>query len=167
MTINFLDSLAGSGKTRALARYADRIARRGHKVLVVQPTKHLIEKTIAEELQPLDPSYPIRAIHSDTALETNSVVGDIVDHTRSTARDAGEILFITHAAFFRLPYIERKGDWVLLMDEVPQVDVFEEFNLPETHHLITAHLTVVPGGPVYGFLVANDDFPAENEEDAA
>jgi hypothetical protein len=167
MTINFLDSLAGSGKTRALARYADRIARRGHKVLFVQPTKHLIEKTIADELRPFDPHYPIRAIHSDTALETDSVVGDIVDHTRSTARDAGEILFITQAAFFRLPYIERRGDWVLLMDEVPQVDVFEEFPLPETHHLITAHLTVVPGGPVYGFLVANENFRAENEEDAA
>ncbi len=167
MTINFLDSLAGSGKTRALARYADRIARRGHKVLFVQPTKHLIEKTIAEELQPLDPSYPILAIHSDTARRTNSVVGDIVNHTRSTARDAGEILFITQTAFFRLPYIERRSDWVLLMDEVPQVDVFEEFPLPETHHLITAHLTVVPGGPVYGFLVANENFLAENEEDAA
>jgi hypothetical protein len=166
MTINFLDSLAGSGKTRALARYADRVAQRGHKVLVVQPTKHLIEKTIAEELQPLDPSYPIRAIHGDSALE-NSVVADIVNHTRTTARDVGEILFITHAAFFRLPYIERKGDWILLMDEVPQVDMFEEFTLPETHHLLTAHLSVVPGGPVYGFLVANEDFLAEDGEDAA
>ncbi len=167
MTINFLDSLAGSGKTRALARYADRIARRGHKVLFVQPTKHLIEKTIADELRPFDPHYPIRAIHGDTALKPNSVVGDIVNHTQSTARDAGEILFITQTAFFRLPYIERRSDWVLLMDEVPQVDVFEEFNLSETHHLITAHLTVVPGGPVYGFLVANENFRAENEEDAA
>ena len=166
MTIKFLDSLAGSGKTRALARYADRFVRRGHKVLVVQPTKHLIEKTIAEELQPLDPSYPIRAIHGDSALE-NSVVADIVNHTRTTARDVGEILFITHAAFFRLPYIERKGDWILLMDEAPQVDMFEEFMLPETHHLLTAHLTVVPGGPVYGFLVANEDFLAEDGEDAA
>jgi hypothetical protein len=164
MTIKFLDSLAGSGKTRALTRHADRLARLNHKVLFVQPTRHLIEKTIADELRPLDPQYPIRAIHGDT---TRAVVGDIVDHTRSTPRDVGEILFITHAAFFRLPYIERKGDWVLLMDEVPQVDVFEEFTLPETHHLITAHLTVVPGGPVYGFLVANDDFLAENEEDAA
>src|SRR5215213_6064625 len=104
MYIEFFDALAGSGKTRALARYADRVARRGHKVLFVQPTKHLIEKTIAEELQPLDPSYPIRAIHGDT---TRVVVGDIVNHTRTTARDVGEILFITHAAFFRLPYIER------------------------------------------------------------
>ena len=167
MTIKFLDSLAGSGKTRALARYADRIARHGHKVLFVQPTKHLIEKTIEEELQPLDPEYPIRAIHGDAALETNSVVGDIVEHTRSTPRGKGEVLFITHAAFFQVPYFERKSDWVLLMDEAPQVDMFKEFPLPETHHLITSHLTLVPGGPVYGLLVANEDFLAENEEDAA
>jgi Type III restriction enzyme, res subunit len=166
MTIMFLDSLAGSGKTRALTKYADRLARLNHKVLFVQPTMHLIEKTIADELRPLDPQYPFRAIHGGT-VGTNSVVGNIVDHTRSTARDVGEMLFITHAAFFRLPYIERKDDWVLLMDEAPEVDKFEEFNLSETHHLITPHLTVVPGGPVYGFLVANEDLLAENEEDAA
>jgi hypothetical protein len=164
MTIKLLDSLAGAGKTRALTRHADRLARLNHKVLFVQPTKDLIEKTIANELRPLDPSYSVRAIHGDTS---RAVVGDIVDHTRSTPRDEGEILFITHAAFFRLPYIERKSDWVLLMDEVPQVDVFEEFALPETHHLITDHLTVIPGGPVYGSLIANEDFPAEDEEDAA
>ncbi len=164
MIIRYFDALAGAGKTRALARYADWLARKHHKVLFVQPTKHLIDKTMAEELGPLDPEDPIRAIHGD---ETNSVIGDIVEHTRSTPRDKGEVLFITHAAFFRVPYFERKSDWVLLMDEAPQVDMFKEFPLPETHHLITSHLTLVPGGPVYGLLVANEDFLAENEEDAA
>jgi hypothetical protein len=164
MIIRYFDALAGAGKTRALARYADRLARHGHKVLFVQPTMHLIDKTIVEELQPLDHQYPVRAIHGN---ETNSVVGDIVEHTRSTPRDKGEILFITHAAFFRVPYFEQKRDWVLLMDEAPQVDMFEEFTLPETHHLITPYLTLVPGGPVYGVLVANEDLPSEDEEDAA
>jgi hypothetical protein len=77
------------------------------------------------------------------------------------------VLFITHAAFFRVPYFENKGEWVLLMDEVPQVDVFEEFPLPETHHLITPYLALIPGGPVYGLLVANEDLIADDEENAA
>jgi hypothetical protein len=167
MRIHCLNALAGAGKTRAFARYADRLARRGIKVIIVQPTKHLIDKTIIEELQPLEPSYPVRAIHSDATLETGSVVGDIVEHLRSTDRDRGEVLFITHAAFFRVPYFENKGEWVLLMDEAPQVDVFEEFVLPETHHLLTLHLTLIPGGPVYGLLVANEDLIADDEENAA
>jgi hypothetical protein len=136
-------------------------------VLFVQPTKHLIQKTITDELQPLEPAYPVRAIHGDTDLETNSVIGDIVNHLQSTDRDRGEVLFITHAAFFRVPYFENKGEWVLLMDEAPQVDVFEEFVLPETHHLLTLHLTLVPGGPVYGLLVASEDLIADDEENAA
>jgi hypothetical protein len=167
MPIRYFNALAGAGKTRALARYADRLARRGIKVLFVQPMKHLIEKTVTDELQPLEPTYPVRAIHSDITLETNSVVGDIVNHLRSTDRDQGEVLFITHAAFFKVPYFEKKGDWVLLMDEAPQVDVFEEFVLPETHHLITSHFTVIPGGPVYGLAIANEDLLADDEEDAA
>ncbi len=167
MTIYYFDALAGAGKTRALARYADRLARRGLKVLFVQPTKHLIDSTIAEHLQDPEAPYSVRAIHGDSNLETNSVVGDIVHHFRSAVRDEGEVLFITHAAFFRVPYFEQKDDWVLLMDEVPQVDVFEERPIPETHHLITPHLTLVPGGPVYGYLVANEDLIADDEEDAA
>jgi hypothetical protein len=167
MPIRYFNALAGAGKTRALARYADQLARRGTKVLFVQPTKHLIEKTITDELQPLQPAYPVRAIHSDTALETNSVVGDIVNHFRTSDRNRGEVLFITHAAFFKVPYFERKADWVLLMDEAPQVDEFKEYPLPETHHLITPYLTLIPGGPVYGLLVAKEDLLADDQGDAA
>ena len=155
MIMEYFDALAESGKTRASARYADRLARLNQKVLFVQPTKHLIDKTIADELKPLDPPYRYRAIHGDADL-SGSVVGDIVRHFQTTPQHEGEVLFITHAAFFRVPYIERKADWVLIMDEVPQVDVFEEWNLPDTHHLITPHLTLEPCGPAYGRLVMGD-----------
>lgn len=156
MTILFFDALAGAGKTRALARYADRLARHGDKVLFIQPTKHLIDKTIQDELLPLDAPYPIKPIHGDTDLETNSVVRDLVAHFQQTP-PGGEILFATHAAFFRLPFIQNKGDWILIVDEVPQVDVFDEKNLPETHNLITPYLALVPEGPRYGSLVRRED----------
>ncbi len=163
MLIYELNTPAGSGKTRACARYADRLARAGQKVLFVQPTKHLITKTIAEELQPLAPTYPVREIHSDTCLKA-SVVAEAVAHFNNATADQGEILFLTHAGFLLIPYIERKREWTLIMDEVPQVDQFEELRLPETHHLITPHLAVVPTGAAYARLVTPKDALAAQED---
>jgi hypothetical protein len=57
----------------------------------------------------------------------------------------------------RLPYIEKKSRWHLIMDEVPQVDVFLELNLPDTHHLITPFLDLLPWDAAYGRLVAKED----------
>jgi superfamily II DNA or RNA helicase len=156
MSLNYFNALAGAGKTYALARFADRLARRGHKVLFIQPTKHLINKTIEDELQKLEPQYPLRAIHGDAHLETSSVIGDLVAHFQKT-RPGGEVLFATHAAFMLVPFLQNRHDWVLIVDEVPQVDVFEELNLPENHHLITPLLTLFPEGPRYGRLIKRED----------
>jgi superfamily II DNA or RNA helicase len=156
MTIHYFNALAGAGKTYALAQYSDRLARSGEKVLFIQPTKHLIDKTIEDELLKLNPRYSYKAIHGDVDLETNSVVGDLVAHFQQTA-PGGEILFATHAAFLRLPHIQNKSDWVLIVDEVPQVDVFEEKNLPDTHHLLTGDLVLVAAGSRYGQLVRRGD----------
>ncbi|MBY0297488.1 MAG: DEAD/DEAH box helicase family protein [Methylobacterium sp.] len=151
MDINYFDALAGAGKTRALSRYADSLARRGQKVLFVQPTKLLIDKTVEHELKPLDPTYKVQALHGDVMLD-QSVIAAIVEHFQAAERDHGEVLFITHAAFAKVPYIENRADWILLMDEVPQVDVFEEWRLPDTHDLLTPHFSMNPGGAVYGTL---------------
>ena len=164
MIIHTLDAPAGSGKTYACARHADRLAQLGHKVLFVQPTMHLIDKTITDELQPLKPAYPVRAIHSDAHRVKKSVIAEIVAHCRNAVAGRGEILFVTHAAFLLVPFIERKDQWVLIMDEVPQVDAFKELNLPETHHLITPHLALVPGAAAYGRLVTPEDALAAQED---
>lgn len=154
MTIKYFNALAGAGKTRALARYADRLARQGFKALIVQPTMHLIDKTLTDELLSLDPSYPCSAIHRGTVFGGASVVGAIVAHFQEAEPKQGQILLITHAALMRAPYLHRKADWHLIVDEVPQVDVFEELPLPDTGHLILPHLSFTPEGPVYGRLEA-------------
>lgn len=158
VTIYYFDALAGAGKTRALARHADRLARRGLKVLIVQPTRHLIDKTLSDELLTLDPPYPCRAIHGGTVLRGASPVGTIVAHFRDAEPSQGEVLLITHAALMRAPYLHRKADWHLIMDEVPQVDVFEDLPLPDTGDLFLPHLAFLPEGPVYGRL---DPFVAD------
>lgn len=156
MTIHILDALAGSGKTRALARYSHHLAGVSHKVLFVQPTKHLITKTIADELQPLNPAYPVRAIHGDSRV-SKSVIADIVDHFQKATLGRGEVLFITHAAFLLIPYIERKREWVLIVDEVPQVDQFFPLDVLDTQSVIIPHLALVPSGASYGRLVTRED----------
>jgi superfamily II DNA or RNA helicase len=156
MSLYYFNALAGAGKTHALAQYADRIAQRGQKVLFIQPTKHLINKTIEGEFLKLDPKYRLNAIHGDEDLGGGSVIGNLVAHFQNTP-PGGEVLFATHAAFMLLPFIQNRKDWVLLVDEVPQVDVFKELNLAETHHLLTPLLTLVPEGPRYGRLIQRED----------
>ncbi len=158
MAIYYFDAPAGAGKTHVLVEHAHRLAQKGQKTLFVQPSRELISRTINETLEPLHPTYPRRAIHGDTDAK---VTATIVAHFRDTPRNQGEILFITHAAFLLLPFLERACDWIVIVDEVLQVDLFESFNIPDTHRLITDALTCVPGDGGYGrMLPAVSAYPA-------
>lgn len=126
-TIDFLGALAGSGKTYRLSRYSHSRAGRGGKFLFTQPSKLLIDNTIRGEFGCLS-EIPLRAIHSDNC---DSPIASIIAHSEQSG-DRGEILMITQQALLRLPHFERKQDWTLIVDEIPQVDGFAEFTLPET-----------------------------------
>ncbi len=151
MTIRFLDALAGSGKTRALARHAMRLSRAGERVLFVQPSKLLIDATIRQEFRGMREGL-LHAIHGDVC---NDVVQKIMQNIRSATAKPGEILFITHEAFMRLPHIENRKDWHLIFDEVPTVDVCEPFRIPETHEIITQSLRFESQGAAYGIITAD------------
>src|SRR4051794_30900007 len=99
----------------------------GTKVLIAQPSIFLIDQTLAD-LASLTPGGRHRAIHSGNS---DRVIADIIDHCKQTALD-GEVLLITHSALMLLPYLHRKHDWHLIMDEVPQADWCSEFNVPDT-----------------------------------
>ncbi|TPQ51484.1 hypothetical protein C2U72_08065, partial [Prosthecomicrobium hirschii] len=128
------------------------MARQGRKVLFVQPSRRLIDQTIRQEIEPLSPSYRMTPIHGDVS---HNVVQTLVEHFQAPSV-GGEIVFATHAALLLLPYAENAGDWLLIVDEVPTVDVFEELVLPETHSILTDFLELVPTGAAYGDLVARD-----------
>ena len=130
--MHYVDGPCGSAKTYAAIRHAHRLARLGKKVLFVQPSIFLIDQTLAD-LAKLTPDIRIRAIHGETS---ERVIADIIDHSKHTSQD-GEILFITHSALMLLPYLHRRHDWHVIMDEVPQADWCSEFNIPHTHRLIT------------------------------
>ena len=131
-TLYYVDGLCGSSKTYRAVRHAHRLARLGKKVLVVQPSIFLIKETL-KDIASLTPEVRVRVIPGETS---DRVIADIVEHARHTTLD-GEVLFITHSALMLLPYIHRRQDWHVIMDEIPQADWCCEFNVPETHWLIT------------------------------
>jgi hypothetical protein len=141
-TLYYVDGLCGSSKTYRAVRHAHRLARLGKKVLVVQPSIFLINETLMD-IASLTPEVRVRALHGETS---DRVIADIVEHTKHTALD-GEVLFITHAALMLLPYFHRRQDWHLIMDEIPQADWCCEFNVSETHSLITGCFTVDAEAP--------------------
>jgi hypothetical protein len=132
LILYFVDGPCGCAKTYAAVRHAHHLARLGKKVLICQPSIFLISQTLAD-LASLTPKVRCRAIHGETS---DRVIADIIEHTKHTALD-GEILLITHAALMLLPYFHRRQDWHVIMDEVPPADWCAEFNVPDTHRLIT------------------------------
>lgn len=153
MAIQYFDALAGAGKTRALSRYAIRLATAGERVLFVQPSKQLIEATIRDELGQAAGAFSVRAVHGGNSRQ---VVQEIIQHFNSIEPGKGSVLFITHAAFMRLSYIENRHHWHLIFDEVPTVDVAEPFNIAETHRMITDALCFSPHDAAYGILTARE-----------
>jgi hypothetical protein len=139
LILYFVDAPCGGAKTYAAIRHAHRVARLGKKVLIVQPSIILIKETM-NDLAGLQPEVRHRAIHGET---TDRVIAEVIDHVKHTAHD-GEILFITHSAFMRLPYFHRRHAWHVIMDEIPQADWCVEFNIPHTHRLITDLFSVQP-----------------------
>src|SRR4051812_34949831 len=85
-----------------------------------RPSKNLVDTTIAEELSPLGPTYPIKAIHSGSRSLVGTVCEDIINHFRTTSRGRGEILFVTYTAFLSLPNLHRRSDWEVVMGEKPK-----------------------------------------------
>jgi len=153
MEIQFLDALAGAGKTRALSRYAIQLATAGGHVLFVQPSKQLIDATIRCEFRDAPRSISVMAIHGGN---TRQVVQAIIQNSKENAAGNGAVLFITHAAFLRLSYIENRHQWHLIFDEVPTVDVPDPFNIAETHRMITDAVCFSPHDAAYGVITARE-----------
>ncbi|BAI95706.1 hypothetical protein Sj15T_00520 [Sphingobium sp. TA15] len=142
---NYVSALAGAGKTYKAVDHASFLANEGFRIVIAQPSRQLIDEThtLAEQFQTRYPNakYRLKKIHSDNKTKS-SVSGEIVNYLKNYDYDNGEILFITHAALFSIPYFHRKDNWILIVDEIP--DPFEDMSLklPDNHSLITDHFTL-------------------------
>lgn len=147
--LDYLDALAGAGKTRRYAILAHRWAITGIKVLIVQPSKLLIAKTVSDEVTKLSPVRH-KIIDGD---HDPKVIASIVAHFHDTP-PGGEILFVSHSAFFRVPFFAHRDQWIVLMDEVPDVIGFHALSLPANSDLFLRHLQAEAFDAKYALLTA-------------
>ena len=102
MRVHYFSAPCGSGKTYTIVHQAIRKANEGGRVLILQPTKELIERTVQRELltQKYHPSYTI--FHGDKV--SGSVASQLAAHLKQS-RDQGQIVFATHQVLHLHPAI--------------------------------------------------------------
>ncbi|MFG1299307.1 hypothetical protein V5F49_05875 [Xanthobacter sp. V3C-3] len=123
-----------------------------HKVLLVQPSKALINQTYDDLVDACGKAFPVTKIHEDTTSGTN-VASAIVRHFKA-ADQRGQVLLITHAAFDMVPHFHRADTWDLIFDECPKVEEAFNLNVPEEHGFLTDHVELYGNG-IFAPLTVN------------
>ena len=140
MRVYFCSAPCGSGKTHSLVQRAGDWANKGRRIIILQPTKALIDKTVRNELSILPALPRYKVFHGDTV--SGSVAAALTDYLKQTD-DEGQIVFATHQV---LPYIgfwANKDAWDVFVDEVPQVHRHHSYKVPHTHEFITDLIDLV------------------------
>jgi hypothetical protein len=135
----FLSGHPGGGKTHIAIKSGAEIVADGRPVVVIQPSKLLIDTTV-QDLRKLSPPTPISVIHSDT--HPNTTVRAAVEWFRNPTG----MLFITHECYDRLPFIQSKKRVTAIIDEVPKLVKFFGRDMSRTHRLITEQVEAVSDG---------------------
>lgn len=123
------------------------------RVLLVQPSRALINQTFDDLIDAYGTAFPATKIHKDTMSGTN-VAQAIVKHFNG-AGQGGQVLLITHAAFDMVPHFHRADTWDLIFDECPKVEEAFDLNVPEEHRFLTEHVELYGNGIYAPCLVAN------------
>src|ERR1700676_1474445 len=124
------------------------MAKNGMVVIIMQPTKELIKKTIQDELLTRPDPPPYHVFHGESVA--NGPVAKALAEYLKSPQDGGHIIFTTHQVLQFVPYWPNKRDLHLLIDEDLQVVRHETHNLPHTHHLITEHIRIAPYNAIFG-----------------
>jgi hypothetical protein len=148
--IRYGSAPCGAGKTFAMARMACQLAGEGKKVLLVQPTMNLIDKTKAEELDRIPDRPPVRIFHSGTV---GAPVASQLAEYLANPEDCPQIVMGTHQVVPLLSYVANGRDWHILIDEAPQVDREQSHVVPNTHPILTDHIRVGQSDGTYGRLL--------------
>ena len=101
-----------------LIQRACEMAGQGRCVLILQPTKELIRKSIEHFVltRPNRPPYEI----FDSDSVKGSVAWALTEYSRG-ADNAGHIVFATHQVLPRIRFWANKDSWDVIVDEAPQV----------------------------------------------
>jgi hypothetical protein len=99
-----------------MVRHACKLADDNKRVMIVQPTKELITKTIEGELKGQLKPLDYKVFNQDTVSSGCSVAREITQYLNG-AKDVVQIIFVTHQVFPHIPYFANKRDWHLMIDE--------------------------------------------------
>jgi hypothetical protein len=136
-------------------------------VLIVQPTRNLIDKTVNEEIQALSNPPSVKIFHKGTAGK--NVAKSLADYASRVPDEVKEIAITTHAALPYIKHFENKDKWHLIIDEEMQVVRYQQHQIPRMHYLISDHVEVTRVNSIYGQIEVVDDGAmreiARNEDD--
>ena len=144
MKINFCSAPPGSGKTHQISNRSRNLAEGCNKVLILQPTRDLLEKTAEEEIRP----FPFRIFHKGKV--DGSVAKALADYVAEVPDDVQEVLLATHQVLPHIKNFANKDKWHVLIDEELQVVRYDKHEIPRTHDLITKYLAVRSVNSIYG-----------------
>jgi Rad3-related DNA helicase len=150
----FVSAPCGSGKTYQIVKRAYELAKVGRRVIILQPTKKLIDKTLQNEFfrQPAQPTLTV--FHGDTVA--GSVARKLTEYLKQ-ADDNGQIVFATHQVLHHINFWANHETWDVFIDEALQVHRHNSLRVPDTHKLITDLITLEPYNSIYGRVhVANE-----------
>jgi len=154
MPIYYGSAPCGSGKTYQIVKRACEWAKLGRRVIILQPTKELIEKTVQEELLRRPDAPPYKVFHGGTV--PGSVAHNLTEYLKQ-AGDEGQIVFATHQV---LPYVRfwpNQETWHIIVDEALQIHRHHSYTVPDTHGLITDLITLEPYNSVYSRVTVADE----------
>jgi hypothetical protein len=148
-----VDALAAAGKTFASIKYVTAQVRGGERFIITVPSIKLMDQVKIDYEKA--GCARIIAYHSEDG-SPETVSSRLTRHFKDCTHDVGEIVLVTFAAFERLPYIERRADWHLIIDEVPQIVFHERFSLLENRDKLLELFTEVPFNAAYTMLHASE-----------
>jgi hypothetical protein len=129
--VNCCSSPIASGKTTGMIERADELVDGGEKVLIVAPTKVLVDQ-IARDLGGED--VLVASVHEDTQRHPT---GWIIEHSRTDMGREPQAIITTHAALPYLLEMDDRARWHLMVDEALQVVRAETRLLPITRRYVT------------------------------
>ena len=155
MKINFCSAPCGSGKTRQSINRGCKWAKTGRRIIYVQHTKELIDKTVQEELlrRPDAPTYKV--FHGDTV--SGSVAHNLTEYLKQMMTK-GKSFSRPIRCFLTYGFGRTKTRGMSCVDEAPQVHRHNSYKVPDTHRLITDLISLEPYNSVYSVVeVADED----------
>lgn len=133
--IRLLVAIAGSGKTREVARYLASLT--VVHAVIAAPTIQLIGE-IENWLTQFGCTVPVVAIHSDQGSRAvNERIAKWFNDQQKKAPAAGGILVCSHTALLDMAIPENAGEFDLFVDEVPEIFGFANRQFVRNHRIIT------------------------------